>query len=69
MEKPEIIEHGDGWVYVLDGKTSKPFPTREAAETAGTEASRSKTVAEEVLEEGLVDSFPASDPVSVTRVD
>ena len=56
-----------------DDESSVPAPlaeTRPGAETSATRSlraeQRAQTAAADELEEGLEDSFPASDPVSVT---
>jgi hypothetical protein len=46
-------------------KQAKPAHGRKA-EKAGPSPQEKKALLEEELEEGLEDSFPASDPVSVT---
>ncbi len=72
MEKHEYeLEQRDGgWAYVVDGRHSPVYPNREAA----IEAAKSDVMPDtfdqkldDALEEGLEGTFPASDPVSVTR--
>lgn len=46
--------------------TPKKSPAVRSLEREKAEADRKGDLAEEELEEGLEDSFPASDPVSVT---
>jgi hypothetical protein len=46
---------------------SKPKPRKSPAVRSLERENRAKTSAEEELEEGLEDTFPASDPVSVTE--
>ena len=45
---------------------SAPKPVRKTAAVRSLEHERDHEVAEEELEEGLEDTFPASDPVSIT---
>lgn len=62
-----VAQHEDGWIYVIDGKASDAFGSREEAEEAAKSAVKRRAEREDQLEEGLEDTFPASDPVSVTR--
>lgn len=66
-EEFAVEKKRDGWVHVIDGRTSDTFPTEGEAEQAARSALRNRAEREEQLEEGLEDSFPASDPVSATR--
>ncbi|RVC48417.1 hypothetical protein [Mesorhizobium sp.] len=45
---------------------SAPKPPRKTAAVRSLEHERTHEVEEEELEEGLEDTFPASDPVSIT---
>lgn len=62
------LEEGkDGWCYVMHGRRSPVYATRQqAALAAELEKNERKRENEEELETGLEDTFPASDPVSVT---
>lgn len=62
-----ITEQGDGWIYVIDGRRSDTFKSRKDAEEAAISAVERRSEREEQLDEGLEDTFPASDPVSITR--
>lgn len=62
-----LIEENDGWRYVIESKRSAVFASREEAEEAARSAADRRSEREDQLEEGLEDTFPASDPVSVTR--
>lgn len=53
---------------MIDGKASDAFGSREDAEQAAHSAVERRAAREAELNEGLEDSFPASDPVSVTRL-
>lgn len=66
----DITEQDGGWIYVIDSKRSDVFGSREEAEDAAKSALKRREEREEredKLEEGLEETFPASDPVSVTR--
>lgn len=63
----DIAEHDGGWVYVIDGKRSPVFDTRAEAEEAAKAAASRQEEQKDRLDEGLEDTFPASDPVSATR--
>jgi len=63
----EIIEENGGWVYVIDSKRSAAFASRQEAEDAAKSAASRREQRNEELDEGLEDTFPASDPVSATR--
>lgn len=66
----ELEQRDAGWVYVIDGKRSPIYASREAAIDAAKGVTRPSTFDQELddeLEEGLEDTFPASDPVSITR--
>lgn len=66
----EIEERDGGWAYVIDGRHSPVYATRELAIEAAKGDTPSKSFdqeADDELEEGLEDTFPASDPVSITR--
>ena len=66
----ELEQSGGGWIYVVDGKRSRLYASREAALEAANGATGPVTFDQELddeLEEGLEDTFPASDPVSITR--
>jgi hypothetical protein len=63
----DIAEQDGGWIYVIDSKRSDVFGSRKEAEDAAESALKRRAEREDQLEEGLEDTFPASDPVSVTR--
>jgi len=66
----ELEQRDGGWAYVMDGRHSPIYASREAAIDAAESATKPSTFDQELddeLEEGLEDTFPASDPVSVTR--
>lgn len=66
----ELEQRDGGWAYVIDGRHSPVYPTREAAIEVAEGDTKPKTFDQEIddeLEQGLEDTFPASDPVSVTR--
>ena len=66
----ELEQRNGGWTYVVDGRYSPVYATREAAIEAAGLAGKSRTFDQRLddeLEEGLEDTFPASDPVSITR--
>lgn len=63
----EIVQEDGGWIYVIESKRSAVFETRSEAEEAARKAAENRSDREEQLDEGLEDTFPASDPVSVTR--
>lgn len=66
----ELEKRDDGWVYVINGRRSPFYGSREAAIEAAKGETKPVTFDQELddeLEEGLEDTFPASDPVSVTR--
>ncbi|WP_412049507.1 hypothetical protein ACK6D9_17670 [Hoeflea sp. Naph1] len=68
----ELEKRDDGWAYVMDGRHSPVYASREAAIEAAKGATKPATFDQELddeLEEGLEETFPASDPVSVTRSD
>ncbi|MFZ2103156.1 MAG: hypothetical protein WAU86_21580 [Oricola sp.] len=76
MVAPEyaIARQGEGWIYVIDGRPSDAFASREEAETAAKSAAKRRAEraeeradSEKELDEGLEGTFPASDPVSITR--
>ncbi|PTW59386.1 uncharacterized protein DUF2188 [Breoghania corrubedonensis] len=67
MKKIEVVQREDGWAYVVEGRVSQSFGTREDAQAAGKAAAEEQAEKEGELEEGLRDTFPASDPVSVTQ--
>ncbi|WP_370319320.1 hypothetical protein [Oricola sp.] len=62
-----LIEENGGWRYVIDSERSASFSSRQEAEDAARSAAMRRSEREDQLEEGLEDTFPASDPVSVTR--
>lgn len=62
-----LIEENEGWRYVIDSERSAAFGSRQEAEEAARSAAERRSEREEQLDEGLEDTFPASDPVSVTR--
>jgi len=62
-----IVQQENGWIYVIDGKASDAFGSREEAVKAAHSAVERRAEREDQLEEGLEETFPASDPVSVTR--
>lgn len=62
----ELEQRDGGWAYVVNGRHSPVYATREAAIDAAKGGTFDQELDDE-LEEGLEDSFPASDPVSVTR--
>jgi hypothetical protein len=62
----ELEQRDGGWAYVIKGRHSPVYASRESA----IEAAEGDTFDQELddeLEEGLEDTFPASDPVSITR--
>jgi len=62
----ELEQRDGGWAYVINRRHSSIYASREAA----IEAAKNDTFDQELddeLEEGLEDTFPASDPVSITR--
>ncbi|MBU4531231.1 MAG: hypothetical protein KUA43_13795 [Hoeflea sp.] len=66
----ELEKQDGGWVYVIDGRRSAYYANCEAATIAAkgeTEPDTFDKKLDDELEEGLEDTFPASDPVSVTR--
>ncbi len=63
----EITRQDSGWIYVIDSRRSPVFATRAEAESAAKSASERREERENQLDEGLEETFPASDPVSVTR--
>ncbi|MCY0093158.1 hypothetical protein [Hoeflea ulvae] len=66
----ELEQRDGGWAYVVDGRHSPVYPTREAAVEAADGDTKPNTFDQELddeLEQGLEDTFPASDPVSITR--
>ncbi len=66
----ELEQRGGGWAYVFDGRHSPVYPSREAALEAAKGDTKPDTFDRDLddeLQEGLEDTFPASDPVSVTR--
>ena len=63
----EIEERNGGWAYKIGDRYSTIYGTRENALLAAEEAIASKKEEnDDRLEEGLEDTFPASDPVSMT---
>ena len=62
----ELEQRDGGWAYVINGRHSPVYASREAAIEAAKGDTFDKELDDE-LEEGLEDSFPASDPVSITR--
>lgn len=62
-----IAEHENGFIYVIDGRASDVFGSRDEADQAARSAIERRAEREDALDEGLEDTFPASDPVSVTR--
>lgn len=62
-----VVQHENGWIYVIEGKASDAFGSRNEAEEAALSAIERRSAREAELDEGLEDTFPASDPVSVTR--
>lgn len=69
MSTPDyaVVQHENGWIYVIEGKSSDAFGSREEAEQAARSAIKRRSAREAELDEGLEDTFPASDPVSITR--
>lgn len=77
MQTFHILEYHDGWGYEIAGQASKTYASREEAEAAArAEAERLEAEAarpgpdpdnQADLDEGLRESFPASDPVAVTQ--
>lgn len=53
-------------VYAYSRMNAEEPPVRETAATRSLEAERAHAAETDELEEGLEDTFPASDPVSVT---
>jgi hypothetical protein len=63
-----LEERKDGWCFVMGGRESPVFASREqAALAAELEKNDRKSENEEELETGLEGTFPASDPVSVSN--
>lgn len=63
-----IEEHQAGWRFIMKGRHSPVFTTREQAVLAAdAEVETRASENEEELEEGLEGTFPASDPVSATN--
>lgn len=62
-----IVQHEKGWIYVIDGKASDAFGSQEEAVQAARSAVERRSAREAELDEGLEDTFPASDPISMTR--
>lgn len=62
----KLEQRDGGWVYVIDDRHSPVYATREAAIDAAEDGTFDQALDDE-LEEGLEETFPASDPVSVTR--
>ncbi|TCD12306.1 hypothetical protein [Oricola cellulosilytica] len=68
-EKYEIVERDGGWAFRVGERYSTVYATRQDAETAAREDQSTELPHDEddgELQEGLEDTFPASDPVSVT---
>ncbi len=66
----EIEQREGGWVYLIDGRRSPFYASSAAATEAAKGEAKPDTFDQELddeLDGGLEDSFPASDPVSVTR--
>lgn len=66
----EIVERDGGWAFKVGDRWSTVYSSREDAVTAAKEETDSgsrQTEEESELQEGLEDTFPASDPVSVTN--
>jgi hypothetical protein len=58
----------DDLTHPSDGSpTAKPLDERDIAEQAAQDEAERRALDEEQLDQGLRDSFPASDPVSITR--
>lgn len=53
-------------IYMMSRRSSESAPVRETAATRSLEKERALAAEADELEEGLEDTFPASDPVSVT---
>ncbi|WP_223479276.1 hypothetical protein [Oricola indica] len=62
-----IAEQDNGWIYVIEGRSSAVFASREEAEEAAQSAVKNRAERDDELEQGLEETFPASDPVSVTH--
>ena len=62
-----IAERDNGWIYVIEGRSSAVFASRDEAEEAAKAAVKNRAERDEELEEGLEETFPASDPVAVTH--
>ena len=62
-----IVQNEKGWIYVIDGKASDAFGSRKEAVQAAHSAIERRSEREAELDEGLEETFPASDPVSATR--
>jgi hypothetical protein len=63
----EIVRRDSGWAYKIEGRWSPVYEYRDdAIAAAQEETGRAKTENTDELEEGLEDTFPASDPVSAT---
>ncbi|TDH38773.1 hypothetical protein E2A64_06675 [Pseudohoeflea suaedae] len=68
-ENFEIEQRLNGYSFVIDNRHSPVYSTREMAETAAREELKTlkeREDDEDELNEGLEDTFPASDPVAVT---
>ena len=68
-ENFEIEQRLNGYSFVIDNRHSPVYSTREMAETAAREelkTMKEREDDEDELDEGLEDTFPASDPVAVT---
>lgn len=70
-----IVQHNDGWVYRFGEALSETFATRDEAVAAARRATSGHDAVEDItgpeenghLDEGLEETFPASDPVSATQ--
>ncbi|MEI2384856.1 DUF2188 domain-containing protein [Breoghania sp. JC706] len=67
MKPIDIVHRDDGWAYVVAGRISQSFGTREDAVAAGKAAAEEQAVLDGELDEGLRGTFPASDPVSAVQ--
>lgn len=66
----ELVQRDGGWAYLVDGRYSPVYASRETAIKAAEDDTKPDSFDQELddkLEDGLENTFPASDPVSVIR--
>ena len=64
----EIVERNGGWAFKVGDRWSTVYSSREDAITAANEErSSGRSDDKSELQEGLEETFPASDPVSSTN--